>query len=274
MKDPLYFSTASWSLGEQLTIKQAREAADTYTRKLGFEGLQVVWSLQNDGKAGLYHLHAVFNLVDPETKKARSTCAQAKSAGRPAGSRVRGPLGTCRQPDQTREGQTSPRARLSVADLRALERPGGDRRGAHHARGRLLADAQAAVMKRVKDNAQHQPTLDAILAGAVLLRNKTHSATQRRPAASCGHSPAFPAPARPAHQRGRLTHTGPRATQCAPSRSPTPPSKCCAPTRTFRRDRSPRSCGSGRRTASGWGRATCSSSTRPRPWVPPGRAIS
>jgi hypothetical protein len=72
-KDPLYFFTASWSLGEQPTIEQARDAADTYTRKLGFEGLQVVWSLQNDGKAGLYHLHAVFNLVDPETKTARST---------------------------------------------------------------------------------------------------------------------------------------------------------------------------------------------------------
>ena len=44
-KRQLYFFTASWSLGEQPTIEQAREAADTYTRKLGFEGLQVVWSL-------------------------------------------------------------------------------------------------------------------------------------------------------------------------------------------------------------------------------------
>jgi len=36
-KDPLYFFTASWSLGEKPTIEQARDAADTYTRKLAIE---------------------------------------------------------------------------------------------------------------------------------------------------------------------------------------------------------------------------------------------
>ena len=36
-KDPLYFFTVSWSLGEKPTIEQARDAADTYTRKLAIE---------------------------------------------------------------------------------------------------------------------------------------------------------------------------------------------------------------------------------------------
>jgi hypothetical protein len=62
-KDPLCFFTASWSLGEKPTIEQANEAADTYTRKLRFEGLQVVWSLQNDAKAGLYHQHGASSTI-------------------------------------------------------------------------------------------------------------------------------------------------------------------------------------------------------------------
>jgi hypothetical protein len=100
------------------------------------------------------------------------------------------------------------------------------------------------------------------------------SATLRERAGSCGPSPACPGPGRSGSSTPWPTRIGPAATPCAPCRSPTPPSKCCAPTRTFPRDRSPRSCGSGRTIASGWGRATCSSSTRPRPWQPPGRAIS
>ena len=174
-KDPLYFFTASWSLGEKPTIEQAREAADTYTRKLGFEGLQVVWSLQNDGKAGLYHLHAVFNLVDPETKTARSTWREGQKC-REASRQVEFEGGWERADNRTkREKAKEARERgLSVAELRALERPQAilDALTTHEV-AFSLADAQAAVMERVKDKAQHQPTLDAILAGAVPLRHKT-----------------------------------------------------------------------------------------------------
>jgi hypothetical protein len=38
---------------------------------------EYVAALQNDGKAGLYHLHAVFNLVDPVTKTMRSEWHEA-----------------------------------------------------------------------------------------------------------------------------------------------------------------------------------------------------
>jgi hypothetical protein len=173
-KDPLYFFTASWSLGEQPTIEQARDAADTYTRKLGFEGLQVVWSLQNDGKAGLYHLHAVFNLVDPETKTARSTWREGQKC-REASRQVEFEGGWERADNRTkREKAKEARERgLSVAELRALERPAAILAAlTTHEVAFSLADAQAAVMERVNDKAQHQPTLEAILAASVPLRHK------------------------------------------------------------------------------------------------------
>ncbi len=40
----------------------------------------------------------------------------------------------------------------------------------------MLADAQAAVTERLTDKARHQPTLNAIMAGAVVLRHQTAAA--------------------------------------------------------------------------------------------------
>jgi hypothetical protein len=132
---------------EQHTIEEAREAADAYTRKLGFEGLQMVRSLQNDDKAGLYHLHAVFNLVDPETKTGRSTWREVRSAERPASkssSRAAGNVPT------TGPNARRPRKRanaLSVAELHALERPAAVLAAlTTHEVAFSLADARAAIM--------------------------------------------------------------------------------------------------------------------------------
>ncbi len=46
-------------------------ALDTQIEYLGFGGLQYVAALQNDGVGGMYHVHAVFNRVDPLTHVAR-----------------------------------------------------------------------------------------------------------------------------------------------------------------------------------------------------------
>jgi hypothetical protein len=48
-----------------------------------------------------------------------------------------------------------------------------------------LADAQAEVMERVNDKAQQQPTLDAIMAGAVPLRPRRRVRTASRPRPCC-----------------------------------------------------------------------------------------
>ena len=138
-KDPLYFFTASWSPGEKPTVEQAREAAEMYTKKLGFEGLQVVWSLQNDGKAGLYHIHGVFNLVDPQTKTARSTWREGQKC-REASRQVEFEQGWERADNRTkREQAREARERgLTIAQLRDLERPARAPRGAHAARFDVL----------------------------------------------------------------------------------------------------------------------------------------
>jgi hypothetical protein len=70
-KEPLYHLIVSFAEGERPTYEQARAALDTQMRHLGFEGLQYVAALQNDGVGGMYHVHAVFNRVDPMTHVAR-----------------------------------------------------------------------------------------------------------------------------------------------------------------------------------------------------------
>ncbi len=70
-KEPLYHLIVSFAEGERPTYEQARAALDTQMRHLGFEGLQYVAALQNDGVGGMYHVHAVFNRVDPITHVAR-----------------------------------------------------------------------------------------------------------------------------------------------------------------------------------------------------------
>jgi hypothetical protein len=151
-KDPLYFFTASWSPGEKPTVEQAREAAEIYTKKLGFEGLQVVWSLQNDGKAGLYHIHGVFNLVDPETKTARSTWREGQKC-REASRQVEFEQGWERADNRTkREQAREARERgLTIAQLRDLERPARLLEAlTQHASTFSKADAETIIMERVK----------------------------------------------------------------------------------------------------------------------------
>lgn len=63
--DTVYHVIVSWEDGEHPTSQEAREAARIVAESLGMEQHQYVGSLQNDGKAGLYHLHIVFNRVDP-----------------------------------------------------------------------------------------------------------------------------------------------------------------------------------------------------------------
>jgi len=70
-KEPLYHLIVSWAEGERPTYEQARAALDTQIEHLGFDGLQYVAALQNDGVGGLSHVHAVFNRVDPITHVAR-----------------------------------------------------------------------------------------------------------------------------------------------------------------------------------------------------------
>jgi len=70
-KEPLYHLIVSFAEGERPTYEQARAALDTQIEHLGFRGLQYVAALQNDGVGGMYHVHAVFNRVDPMTHVAR-----------------------------------------------------------------------------------------------------------------------------------------------------------------------------------------------------------
>jgi hypothetical protein len=70
-KEPLYHLIISFAEGERPTYEQARAALDTQIEHLGFGGLQYVAALQNDGVGGMYHVHAVFNRVDPITHVAR-----------------------------------------------------------------------------------------------------------------------------------------------------------------------------------------------------------
>jgi ATP-dependent exoDNAse (exonuclease V) alpha subunit len=70
-QEPLYHLIISWDDAEKPSYEQARAALDSQLRHLGFVGLQYVAALQNDGKSGHYHVHAVVNRVDPVTHVAR-----------------------------------------------------------------------------------------------------------------------------------------------------------------------------------------------------------
>ena len=70
-EDPLYHLIVSWNENERPTLEQAHDALDTQLRHLGFEGLQYVASLQDDGVGGKVHIHAIINRVDPLTHVAR-----------------------------------------------------------------------------------------------------------------------------------------------------------------------------------------------------------
>jgi len=90
-KEPLYHLIVSWDIDERPSYEQARAALDAQIRGLGFEGLQYVAALQNDGVGGLHHVHAVFNRVDPVThvarevwqdrEKMRGACREAEREG-------------------------------------------------------------------------------------------------------------------------------------------------------------------------------------------------
>jgi ATP-dependent exoDNAse (exonuclease V) alpha subunit len=70
-QEPLYHLILSWDDAEKPSYEQARAALDSQLQHLGFVGLQYVAALQNDGKSGHYHVHAVVNRVDPVTHVAR-----------------------------------------------------------------------------------------------------------------------------------------------------------------------------------------------------------
>lgn len=172
--EPLYLLTASWSPGEMPTRAQAKEALDIYIEQLGFAGLQYVASLQNDAKAGLYRLHAVFNLFDPVTKTARSTWHEAQNC-RAASRHGEFEQGWERADNRTkREKAKAAREHgLTIAQLRDLERPQQILAAlTTHEPAFSRVDAQAMVMDRVKDKSKHQTTLEAVLAQAVPLRHK------------------------------------------------------------------------------------------------------
>lgn len=71
-RDSIYHVVVSWENGERPTGQEARDAAKIVAQNLGIERHQYVGSLQSDGKAGLYHLHIIFNRIDPVTLRAWS----------------------------------------------------------------------------------------------------------------------------------------------------------------------------------------------------------
>lgn len=70
--DPIYHLILSWAPGEQPSADQAKEAVKMQMSALGFDGHQYLCALQNDGKSGMVHLHALINRVNPESFKAVS----------------------------------------------------------------------------------------------------------------------------------------------------------------------------------------------------------
>jgi hypothetical protein len=181
-EDSLRFFTASWSPGEVPTIEQAKEAAAIYTERLGWQGLQAVWSLQNDGRAGLYHLHAVVNLVDPLTENIRLAPETGKDVRWKeamkcrAGSReVEFTQGWERADNRTkREVAREARERgLTIGQLRDLERPHRllEALTAHQSTF-TQADVHEIIVDRVRDKGKHRSTFDAIEKLVVPLRNE------------------------------------------------------------------------------------------------------
>jgi hypothetical protein len=180
--DSMRFFTASWAPGEVPTVEQAREAAATYAKHLGYEGLQQVWSLQNDGVGRKYHIHGVINLVDPVTERLRVSPETSKDVRwhegmkcRAASREVEFTQGWEMVDNRTRrEKAREARERgLTIAQLRDLERPQHILAAlTTHEVAFTLADAQAAIMDRIKDRGKHAETLDALMSQAVPLRHR------------------------------------------------------------------------------------------------------
>lgn len=70
--DPIYHVILPWGPDEQPDLEQAKFALDAVLKKLGFDRLQYVAALANDGVGGLWHLHGIINRVDALTGHARA----------------------------------------------------------------------------------------------------------------------------------------------------------------------------------------------------------
>jgi hypothetical protein len=136
----------------------------------------------HDGKAGLYHLHAVICMVDPLTKRMRVASETGKDVRWQehtkcrAGSReVEYEQGWVRCDNRTqREKAKEARERgLTVAELRDLDRPQRllEALTAHQSTF-TQADVHEIIVDRVKDKSKHRPTMDAIEKLVVPLRNE------------------------------------------------------------------------------------------------------
>ncbi len=102
---PLYHLIVSWDETERPTYEQAREALDTQLQHLGFEGLQYVAALQDDGVGGKVHVHAIINRVDPIDHVARDAWKDRDKM-----------RAACRETERDqgwRSGETSRRTELS-----------------------------------------------------------------------------------------------------------------------------------------------------------------
>jgi hypothetical protein len=86
-----------------------QSATDSQLRHLEFVGLQYVAALQNDGKSGHYHVHAVVNRVDPVTHVAREVWQDRERMR--AACREAERLGGWRQLDDRSRGNLSRGAR-------------------------------------------------------------------------------------------------------------------------------------------------------------------
>jgi hypothetical protein len=166
VEEPLYHLYASWAPGEKPTYAQAREALDVYIDKLGFAGLQYVAALQNDGTERLYHIHAVFNLVDPETKTARSVWRDHTKMRE--ASRVIEFAGGWKNAERPSKARAVSRAESLVVGARLLADPQPllAQLTAHDATFTRV-QAMAAIAAKVEDLEQRQELLAKLLSPPV-----------------------------------------------------------------------------------------------------------
>ena len=73
VSEPVYHLIVSWGPDERPSLERVRESLDEQLEGLGFDGLQMVAAIHDDGVGGMLHVHAVLNRVDPLTKQGRST---------------------------------------------------------------------------------------------------------------------------------------------------------------------------------------------------------
>lgn len=67
---PIMHWVVSWEKGETVTAADAKATFDELTKALGYEKLQAVWGLSDDGETGCPHIHVAYNGIDPSTGKA------------------------------------------------------------------------------------------------------------------------------------------------------------------------------------------------------------